>query len=370
MNRTFLTALLAAGVAAPVAAQVDMSTWQVETYGVSATQPAWNFSPTLVSQLLDSDSPSLAFGGPDVTSQGTTIDLLALAAPGFTDDVVGIALGVGAGVATDANADYLLLKWNGASELSGDDPDCTPGGIAPAGLRLYRVRGIPTPDEFWQGADFDEACSPAGVGLELLAAANNLGVVPYTTNTVYQLNFELGPCNLRIDVDGVREFEVNGDFESLGGVQLGVFCMSKRMFAGPMNLAPLASPASITPIGTGTMGTSSIPAIVTSGCPTNGGTFHFDFHNSSDVAGSFGLLGVGPNQIALPLAQYAATLYTLPSVYIPISAPAGGFFPLDVTLTPDVSLIGVDFFAQAGWLDPGATGNVAFTQAMQVVVGS
>lgn len=367
--RTLVPTLVAA-LAAPAFAQVDFSTWQEETYGVAATPPGWTFNPALLSQSFDSDAPSLGLGGPSILSQTVQIDLLPFHLDGFTEDIVGIALGVEAGSASDPFADYLLLKWNGQTELSADDLSCTPGGAPPAGLRLYRVRGVPTRDEFWQGADFDAACSPAGVGLELLAEANNLANIPWTINTTYQISMELGPCSLRIDVGGVAEFDVTGDFASLSGDQLGLFCMSQRLFASSMSVTPIASPASIESVGVGSMGSSSVPQIVASGCPTDGGSFTFDISNPSDLVASVGLLGVGPDPATLNLPQYGATLYTVPVTYIPVTALAGESFELDITLMPDPTLVGADFYAQAGWLDLGATGNVAFTNGVRVIIGS
>lgn len=354
---------------ASTSAQESFLNWQVEIYASPQQQPTWSLTDTLLSQSSDSLAASIAFGGPDVRNSAFSFDLWPINLGGGSQDTGGFVMGVEPGVTSDPFANYLMVQWAGASNAFLDDTACTPGGNAAPGLRLYRVRGVPTEDELWQGADFDLACSPEGIGLELLAEAENLGSTPWSGMPA---NFavELGPCSLRIDVDGVREFDLSGDFENLSGTQLGAYSISLPVFMADYFSGPLANYASFESIGTGSMGTDRVPELTTTGCPTDGGDFELQLSPSNDGVIGLGLLAIGGTSATLPLSQYMATLYTLPVAYIPITTAPGTPFVQPIQLIPDPTLVGEDFYAQAGWIDTGAAGGAAFSNAIRLVVGS
>lgn len=80
------------------------------------------------------------------------------------DDYVGFAIGFDPGDSTNAAADYRLSDWKqGTQPFNFGVPSCSIGGMAPAGLEVSRVSGIPSADEFWQHNDTDDTCSPLGL---------------------------------------------------------------------------------------------------------------------------------------------------------------------------------------------------------------
>ncbi|MEX1023566.1 MAG: hypothetical protein WD226_00695 [Planctomycetota bacterium] len=371
MNTHLRTAILpfALGLLASAsAAQADLSTWSVEVYGNPVRPPVWDLAANLAYQSIDSDAASFAYGGDALGSQIVNVELTGFHFAGMSEDTMGLALGVDAGTASDANADYLLLKWAGASAIAADDVNCTVGGSPPVGLRLYRVSGVPTIDEFWVGNDQDVACSPAGQGLVELAAANTLGGTGWGQTQIYQFSIEVGPCSLRVLVDGVEEFLVAGDFASIASGKLGVFCISQRVVARNVSYTALPNPGSIETLGAGSMGTDRIPTIDFDGCPLVGLDFRFHIVNSSDAAASTGILAIGQNALDLPLAQFNATLLVNPILLTAINAPAGGV-DLRVFSLNAPAPVGADFFAQAAWFDPAGFGGVAFTPSVRVLVG-
>ncbi len=88
--------------------------------------------------------------------------------PAADDDFTGFALGFEPGDSTDPQADYLFLVWKGANE-----------GTARQGLRLFRVRGIPS--DFWN--------LDAAPELELLAEGVILGNAPWAGRYRLHLRF-------------------------------------------------------------------------------------------------------------------------------------------------------------------------------------
>ena len=82
------------------------------------------------------------------------------------------------------------------------------------GLALSRVKGVPTPDEFWQHADFDVQSSPKGEGLAELARSTNFGSTGWTFDHEYDFSFQYNETDLKIYVDGVLEITLTGNFSN------------------------------------------------------------------------------------------------------------------------------------------------------------
>ena len=80
------------------------------------------------------------------------------------------------------------------------------------------------------------------------------------------------------------------------------------------------------------------------------------------------IVAIGFTNPSFALTAYGATLLTSAEIVLGINAVAGGSFTLPFSLNPGAP-VGADFFAQAGWFDLAAMGNVAFTNGVRVVVG-
>ena len=358
-------------LAASASAQEDLTTWETETYGSPMRPPNWTLLANQATQSEDSDVASIARGGQTLGDKVTTVEMTPFHLTGISEDQVGLVFGAGAGMASDANADYIAMLWGGATGLLADDPTCTTGGSCFTGLRLFSVKGIPTQDEFWQGQDQDTVCSPLGVGLTEIAQSTNLGNTAWGQNQTYSVEIRLSDCALRIAIDGTPEFEVLGDMSNIVDGELGLYSMSQRLLVTDVNYSPLPNPASITVAGPGTMGSDRIPSLTFDGCATNGGSFDFTILNSSDTNISTGLLFLSPQPTNFFLGLVGGNIYLNPaaSASLTTNAPAGGTFQLGFNLTPDPALIGMDFGAQAFWLDTAATANVALTNGLLVVIG-
>src|SRR5690606_37711857 len=117
------------------------------------------------------------------------------------------------GDTTNASADYLLMDWKRSPQsFDFGAPSASPGGMAPEGLAVSRVFGVPDADEFWQHANL--AGTPASSGLEELARGATLGGTGWQHNTDYVFSFDFGPGNLQVFVDGVLQFDITGNFQN------------------------------------------------------------------------------------------------------------------------------------------------------------
>jgi len=263
MHRAFQTrrllaasAALAVGAAAlPAAGQaVDFSTFTTATSVPSSFDPPQWETPTeyngfsvnlgdVARETVNADTT--LFHGPsslDLTNTVITGDFYGAS----DDDYMGIALGVPTATSPflDFGADYLLMQWKGGTQnfdwtdegdVDGnvDNPfnNTTVGGVAPVGLSLNRVSGVPTADEFWQGQDLtmfdpqgktapdpltdplltDDSGNPSDSGgVQELARANTLGDQSYNRfgeRTRFEITYT--PENVTVLVDGVEEFNVD-----------------------------------------------------------------------------------------------------------------------------------------------------------------
>lgn len=226
--------LLALLAAAPAwSAPVLLDTWTAESYPAVSGFGAgsWSVSPDLtrVDQTVNGQ-PTVFYSefsarNTDVTGQ--------LSVAGGDDDYVGFVLGFEPGDTLSASADYLLIDWKGGTQsfdFSGPPgANQTPGSVAPAGLAVSRVTGVPTADELWGHTSFPE--NPAG-GVTELARGANLGDVGWSSRTTYDFRFLFTPSSLEVYVDDALEIQIQGSFPngrlgfynfSQGGVQYSAF---------------------------------------------------------------------------------------------------------------------------------------------------
>lgn len=194
------------------AAPVNLNTWSQESYPAVA-----GFSPGVwtvggggsnVTQSVNGQ-PTLFVG--DFNAYGTKITGKIRAGNDGDDDYIGFALGFVAGDTTNPLANYLLVDWKqGSQSFDFGAPSTSPGGLAPAGLAVSRVTGIPDADEFWQHDNL--AGTPAGSGLTELARGATLGNVGWVDNTEYEFTFDFGPNDLEVFVNGVKQLDISGAF--------------------------------------------------------------------------------------------------------------------------------------------------------------
>ena len=208
------------------AAPIDLNDWTAESYiPASGFSPGiWNVTPTgdAVLQTVNGQ-PTIFYS--DFTAFGTNAEGRIQVTTTSDNDFVGFVLGFNPGDATNPFADYLLVDWKqGSQGFDFDPPSTSPGGTAPAGLAVSRVRGIPDADEFWQHANLSG--TPMDTGLEELARANTLGSTGWLDDgTDYLFEFDFGPNNLQVFVDGTLEIDITGSFNN---GRLGFYNFSQR----------------------------------------------------------------------------------------------------------------------------------------------
>jgi Thrombospondin C-terminal region len=186
------------------AAPLDLSAWSTHNFATLATHANGNWQVTgqgvrqtangQPSLFLSAAAPS---GALRISGQVRSTDA--------DDDFIGWAFGFGGG-------DWLLIDWKQATQthnFSGGTANNTPGSSAQRGLAASRVSGTPTGDEFWGHTNFNQ---DAGGGLTELARASTLGSSAYARNTWYSFEILLQADRVQMDVGGVRQFDIAGNF--------------------------------------------------------------------------------------------------------------------------------------------------------------
>jgi hypothetical protein len=164
---------------------------------------------------------------------------------GGDDDEVGLVLGFQPGDATSETANYLFIDWKGVTQnfnwaddatLAGTFNDLTPATDSFIGLAISRVTGLPTSDELWGNVDLPE--NPLG-GVEELARGATLGSTSYSrTGGVHDFTIIYTADRVQVDVDGVRQFDIEGTFED-GNLGMYHCCQAPGGFWANFNIEPL-----------------------------------------------------------------------------------------------------------------------------------
>ncbi|MDA8016718.1 MAG: carboxypeptidase regulatory-like domain-containing protein, partial [Thermoanaerobaculia bacterium] len=191
--------------AEPQLGLIDLQNWTVETFAsTNLSPPSWNFSTdgTRVHQTANNEA-SVVYSdfpahGPRIKGQMRFES---------DDDYVGYVVGFEPGDTSNPDADYLLVTWKGKSE-----------GNNPLGLRVYRIRGVPT--NFWR-LDLDGAA-------ELLATASTLGGSKWTENKNYRVEIESTANHFRLWINDGLELDVAAPVgDSLPSGRVGFYCHSQ-----------------------------------------------------------------------------------------------------------------------------------------------
>lgn len=180
--------------AAPVVVEpgaVSLATWSEEEYPTGDPSAQWVVAADGLSVLQTQNSQPSIFFSPfpayGVFLEGTvTVGYLG----GWDDDFIGFVLGFDAGDTTDPEADFLLVDWKQWDQGNR------------RGLALSRVTGVATGGELW---------IHSGHVTELARGAT-LGGTNWREYREYRFRFEYSPSRVRIWVDDVLQFDLEGSF--------------------------------------------------------------------------------------------------------------------------------------------------------------
>ncbi|MEM6747693.1 MAG: PEP-CTERM sorting domain-containing protein [Pseudomonadota bacterium] len=201
-------ALTLSGQAA--AAPVDLSTWIADGDGT------WNLAAdnNSVNQTVNG-RPTVFHSGED--SQGLSLAGTITVNTSSDDDFVGFVLGYTQGdIDGNPDTDYILIDWKQGSQGGWD-----------AGMAISRVTG---------GIDaaFNSLNSDAWdhVGnVEFIERATTLGNVGWSDNTTYNFDIEFTSSRVRVEVDGVEQFDITGTFAD-GAFGFYNYSQSNVIYAG------------------------------------------------------------------------------------------------------------------------------------------
>lgn len=184
-----MVALLCLPGASAYAAAVDLSAWSVQNYTLNAG--TWTVQPGNTTVLQSVNGQPTVFLS-NQSALGTEIQGKIKVTTTSDDDYVGFVLGFNPGDFSNVAADYLLIDWKQINQTT-----------ASVGLAVSQVTGAATTaDNFW---------AHDGVVNELARGAT-LGSTGWVDNVEYTFGFAFTPTNLKVTVDGIQQFNLNGNF--------------------------------------------------------------------------------------------------------------------------------------------------------------
>lgn len=190
-----LLAAVGLGMAPAMAATtpVDLSSWTAEGYGNSFN---WVLEPGNNAVRQTVNGAPTVFYAPG-NAQGKALSGTIQVATTSDDDFVGFVLGFKPGDLTASATDFILIDWKQSTQSF--------FGVAPVGLAIHRVTaGLADNAGAWSKAP--------GFGITTIARANNLGSTGWLDNRLYTFNLEFTSSNIKVFVDDVLEFDIDGTF--------------------------------------------------------------------------------------------------------------------------------------------------------------
>jgi hypothetical protein len=282
---------------------------------------------------------------------------------GGDDDYIGFVLGFDPGDSSSAAADYLLVDWKaGTQTFDFGAPSCTPGSVAPSGLAVSRVTGIPSADEFWGHVNFDASCSDLQSGLQELQRGATLGATGWSAGVSYKFKFVFNESKLEVYVNDALELDIAGSFAN---GRMGFYNFSQANVT--YSAFTLDCPALAESYGTGWPGTLGVPTLTAGGTPTLGTTVQVHASNAAGIV-TDGCIFVGHAPAAVP-TPYGGTLLVDAVAVAPLHPLPIGGANVSFAIPADVTLCGLDVYAQLFHTDAGATHGVAFSAGLHLILG-
>ena len=181
--------LLSAATSA-AAAPTDLSAWTRE-----GTGGTWNLAGdnNSVTQTING-APTIFYS--DFDALGRSLSGTIRVNGSSDDDFIGFVVGFNPGELA-APSDFLLIDWKQSNQSF--------HGFAPAGLAVSRVTG--------GLADNAGAWSHnSALGVTELARGTTLGATGWADFATYTFDIEYTATNLKVSVDGVQQFDLDGVF--------------------------------------------------------------------------------------------------------------------------------------------------------------
>ena len=209
-----LVVIFATPVQADVPVPVDLSSWLIDGAG-NWTLQSQSEPNDSVFQSLNS-RPTMFFN--NMNSQGTQLSGTIEVQSSADDDFVGLVLGYDDNDLFGSNptTNYILVDWKQITQEGWE-----------AGMAISRVTGA-----IDAGGTDTSADAWLHVGnVTFLERAATLGSTGWADNTQYQFDVEFLPTNIKVFVDGVKQFDINGTFEN-GAFGFYNFSQESVLYAG------------------------------------------------------------------------------------------------------------------------------------------
>lgn len=219
----------------------------------SVVTPVWNVSADGYSvNLPNTVNPKVGFYLSDkgMFDDGPVFSLSTIFTNDDDDDYLGFVFGFNPGEFANDAADYIVLAWKDGDQNFdfGTNPVdiACPGGLAPAGLRMFRVNGVIGADEFWQLSD-----CPASTGdINVIATSSIYPNTGYEASSFPVIKVVYTPSRIQVYLDDVLDINVTGSFPSNGKYGLYAFAQQGVTYE-PVNSPPIQISSCIAVCGDG-----------------------------------------------------------------------------------------------------------------------
>lgn len=180
------------------AGPIDLSSWIIDGGG------SWTFNTTVIpndsaTQNVNS-IPTVLFN--NVNSQGLALSGTIEVQTSSDDDFIGFVLGYDDNdlFGSNATTDYILVDWKQGTQSGWD-----------AGMSISRVTGGPIASS---GVDTGGDAWQHTGHVNFIERAATLGNVGWQDFTEYAFDIQFTATNIRVLIDGIEQFNINGSFEN------------------------------------------------------------------------------------------------------------------------------------------------------------